>query len=91
MNKDQVEGNWKQMKGLLAQKWGKLTANDFDVARGNRTILAGSLQERYGLAREEAQTQIDEFFRHCRAEQEGKAEIATEGAPLDMKTLKIGM
>jgi uncharacterized protein YjbJ (UPF0337 family) len=63
MNWDQVEGKWKQLKGDLHKKWGKLTDDDFDVIKGNREKLAGKIQERYGIAKDQAQKQIDEFER----------------------------
>ncbi|BDC49576.1 CsbD family protein [Bryobacterales bacterium F-183] len=61
MNWDQVEGNWKQLKGAAKAKWGKLTDDDFTVAEGNIEAFAGRLQERYGISKEEAQKQFDEF------------------------------
>ena len=54
MNKDQVEGNWKQLKGKVKEQWGKLTDNDLTVVEGNMDQLAGRVQERYGVQREEA-------------------------------------
>ena len=48
MNWDQVKGNWKQTKGEVQKQWGKLTNDDLDVVEGERTKLAGRLQERYG-------------------------------------------
>lgn len=62
MNWDQIEGNWKQWKGKLRQQWGKLTDDDLDVMRGGREQFTGKLQERYGIAREEAKKQIDNFL-----------------------------
>ena len=62
MNWDQVEGQWKQVKGKLKEKWGKLTDDDLDVMASNRDKLVGKLQERYGLAKERAQSSIDEFI-----------------------------
>jgi uncharacterized protein YjbJ (UPF0337 family) len=59
MNWDRVEGNWKQFKGQVKEQWGKLTDDDFDKAAGRRDQLAGRIQERYGLARDEADRQID--------------------------------
>ena len=59
MNWDQVEGKWKQMKGAVKQKWGRLTDDDLDVIDGRRDKLIGKIQERYGIAREEAQKQVD--------------------------------
>lgn len=62
MNWDRVEGNWKQFKGQIQQQWGKLTDDDLDQMKGTQTELAGRLQERYGIAREEAEKQIDDWL-----------------------------
>ncbi|HEV3279601.1 MAG TPA: CsbD family protein [Terriglobia bacterium] len=61
MNWDQVEGKWKQVKGSAKEKWGKLTDDDLDVIAGKRDKLLGKLQERYGVAKEDAQRQVDEW------------------------------
>lgn len=61
MNKDTFEGNWKQLKGLAKQKWGKLTDDDLDVIAGKRDQLAGRLQEHYGMAKEAAEKQVSAF------------------------------
>lgn len=61
MNKDTIEGNWKQLKGKVQQQWGKLTDDDLDVIEGNRKELAGKIQERYGISRDEAEKQLDEW------------------------------
>ena len=58
MNRDIIEGNWKQLKGKAQQQWGKLTDDDFDVIAGKREQLAGKIQERYGVARDEAEKQV---------------------------------
>lgn len=58
---DQLEGKWKQLKGDIRVKWGKLTDDDLEQIAGNRDKLAGKLQERYGIAKEEANRQIDEW------------------------------
>ena len=63
MNSDQMAGKWKQMKGAVKTKWGKLTDDDLDVINGQTDQLVGRIQERYGIAREEAQRQVDEFSR----------------------------
>ena len=61
MNKDQISGNWKQFKGKLLEKWGKLTNDDVDVVAGKRDQLVGKIQERYGVLREEAERQVKEW------------------------------
>ncbi|HEV2447518.1 MAG TPA: CsbD family protein [Candidatus Sulfopaludibacter sp.] len=70
MNWDQVEGRWKQLKGSIRQKWGKLTDDDLTMIAGSREKFVGKLQERYGLAREEAQRQADEWSRALHEEHE---------------------
>jgi uncharacterized protein YjbJ (UPF0337 family) len=59
MNWDQVQGKWKQMKGSVKEKFGKLTDDDLQMIEGNRDKFVGKLQERYGIAREEAQRRVD--------------------------------
>lgn len=63
MNWDQVEGNWKQMKGAAKEKWGKLTEDDLEVISGQQDQLIGKLQERYGIVREEAKKRADEWIK----------------------------
>ncbi len=59
MNWDRIEGNWKQITGKAKVQWGKLTDDDLDVIAGRRDQLSGKLQERYGIAKDEAEKQID--------------------------------
>ncbi len=63
MNWDQVQGQWKQFKGKVKEKWGKLTDDDLTAIEGRRDQLAGKLQERYGYGREQAQREVDDFAR----------------------------
>ena len=55
MNWDRIEGNWKQVTGKAKEQWGKLTDDDLDVVAGRRDQLSGKIQERYGVAKEEAE------------------------------------
>jgi uncharacterized protein YjbJ (UPF0337 family) len=61
MNHDTIAGQWKQVSGKIKQQWGKLTDDDMKVVEGNADMLAGRLQERYGIARDEAERQVREF------------------------------
>ena len=63
MNEDKIKGQWKQLTGKLKAKWGKLTDDDLQVAEGNRDYLAGKIQERYGIARADAEKPVTEFDR----------------------------
>jgi uncharacterized protein YjbJ (UPF0337 family) len=61
MNRDTITGQWKQISGKMKQQWGKLTEDDLKVIEGSADMLAGRLQERYGIARDEAARQVREF------------------------------
>jgi len=61
MNWDRIEGNWREFKGKAKQQWGKLTDDDLDIVNGKREELAGKIQNRYGIAKDEALRQIDEW------------------------------
>lgn len=58
MNWEQAKGQWMQMKGAVRKQWGKLTDDDLDVIHGERERLVGKIQERYGIAKEEAERQV---------------------------------
>lgn len=61
MNKDQAAGGWKEIKGKIKQQWGKLTDDDLTVLEGTSDELSGRIQKRYGIAKEEAQKQVESF------------------------------
>mgnify|MGYP001414952281 CR=1 FL=1 len=63
MNWDQIEGKWTQFKGKAKEQWGELTNDDLDVVAGKRDQLAGKIQEKYGIAKEEAERQLDDWSR----------------------------
>ncbi len=62
VNWDVIKGKWNQFKGDARIQWGKLTDDDWDQVAGNRDKLVGTLQERYGWKREEAEQKVDRFF-----------------------------
>ncbi len=59
MNTDIASGKWKQLKGAVKQKWGDLTDDEIDQVDGSADRFAGLMQERYGLAREQAEKEFD--------------------------------
>lgn len=61
MNWDRIEGDWKQFKGKVKEKWGKLTDDDLDVIAGKRDQLSGKLQKSYGVSKDEAEKQISDW------------------------------
>jgi len=63
MNWDVVQGKWKQVKGSVQEKWGELTNDELDQIDSNKDRLAGKLQEKYGWSKDEADREIDNYFR----------------------------
>jgi len=61
MNRDRIEGNWKQVKGRIREQWGKLTDDHLNVIDGRRDRLLGQIQETYGIAKDEAEQQLQSW------------------------------
>jgi len=77
MNKDVLEGKWKQIRGEAKAWWGKLTDDDLDRAAGKFEVLAGIIQEKYGYTREQAAEEIDKRV----TEYEAKLKMSTHPTP----------
>jgi uncharacterized protein YjbJ (UPF0337 family) len=63
MNWNQIEGQWKQVKGKAKAKWGKLTDDEIDVIEGKRDQLVGKIQQRYGIAKDQAEREVDDWMK----------------------------
>jgi len=61
INWDEIAGKWKQLGGEAKKQWGKLTDDELTEINGDREILSGKIQEKYGIAKEHADTQIDKW------------------------------
>lgn len=66
MNTDIIKGKWKQLNGKIKAQWGDLTDDDLTIAEGNREYLTGKVQERYGVTRDIAQKQVEDFEKNIR-------------------------
>jgi uncharacterized protein YjbJ (UPF0337 family) len=64
MNRDTIEGGWKQFTGKLKTQWGRLTGHQLDVIDGNRIEVSGNIQEGYGIIRDAAEQQIERLNEH---------------------------
>jgi uncharacterized protein YjbJ (UPF0337 family) len=62
MNSDIVEGKWKQMKGSIQTKWGKITDDEFEQIKGNRERLVGIVQEKYGYEKDRVRKEVDDYL-----------------------------
>jgi uncharacterized protein YjbJ (UPF0337 family) len=81
MNWDRIQGNWKQAIGKAKEQWGKLTDDDLDVVAGRRDQLAGKIQERYGVAKDEAERQLAEWQRKASDSWFTKGKKGTDEVP----------
>lgn len=64
MNEDILKGKWKQLKGSIKDRWGKLTDDEIDQIEGDSEKLAGKIQEKYGKSKEEAKEEVEEYKRN---------------------------
>ena len=78
MNKDILEGQWKQIKGEAQAWWGKLTDNDLDRAAGRFDMLVGILQEKYGYTRQQAADEVDKRVTDYEADMKDKFDTASK-------------
>jgi uncharacterized protein YjbJ (UPF0337 family) len=79
MNWQQIEGKWDQLKGDVKTKWGKLTDDDVHMLGGKKDSLVGKIVERYGILKEEAETQVDEWIHKLDSSNDKKrAEVSQE-------------
>jgi uncharacterized protein YjbJ (UPF0337 family) len=62
MDWNRVEGNWKQTKGKIKEKWGQLTDDDLTQINGKRDQLEGLIQERYGIAKDRARKDVEDWL-----------------------------
>lgn len=61
MNWDIVKGKWKQLSGSAKSNWGELTDDDLQQVEGERERLVGKVQEKYGITRDKAEQQVDDW------------------------------
>jgi len=70
MNKDILEGNWKQLRGRVKIMWGRLTDDELDQIDGHRDRLVGIIQEKYGYTRQDAENSVNDFLNRFEEEVE---------------------
>jgi uncharacterized protein YjbJ (UPF0337 family) len=66
-NWDEIAGKWKQVGGEVKKQWGKLTDDELMEINGDREILTGKIQEKYGIAKEHADRQVDKWVDKLKA------------------------
>ncbi len=74
---NRIQGNWKQLSGSVRQEWGKLTHNDVEQIKGDVEVLAGKIQDRYGVTEAEARKQIEQWASKFHAQQTEQSDSNT--------------
>ena len=62
MNREQMAGNWRVMRGKVKEQWGRLTNDDLDVIQGKHDQLVGKIQQRYGKERDQVERDVDRWL-----------------------------
>ena len=62
-----IQADWKHFKALVGQRWARLSAADLDIIAGRRQILAGHIQQIYGISKDAAQMQLESWQGRQRA------------------------
>jgi len=75
---DRIQGNWKQLSGGVRHEWGKLTHNDVEQIKGDVEMLAGKIEERYGVTKAEARRQIAQWVSKVHAHQMDQSDGDTQ-------------
>ena len=81
---DRIAGNWTQWRGRVRERWGKLTDDQLDVVNGRRDQLSGRIQEVYGLSKEEADRQLNNWQRNLAVEYD-EADLVIDEDEQDMQ------
>ena len=68
MNNDILKGKWNEFKGKLREQWGELTDDDVAEIDGNREQLLGKLQQRYGMQKERATEEVNDWIEYLNRE-----------------------
>jgi uncharacterized protein YjbJ (UPF0337 family) len=61
-NAEVLEGQWKQLRGKVKQRWAALTDDDLLTIEGSFDVLVALLQEKYGYARWRAEEEVEQFL-----------------------------
>lgn len=72
INSDIMKGKWHQWKGRVKEKWGELTDDQLTRVDGQHEILVGEIQETYGVTKEEAKSQVNDWLSSQQDDDGGK-------------------
>lgn len=75
MGDDILKGQWKQLKGSIKEKWGKITDNELDQINGQAEQLVGRLQEKYGYSKKQAEENLNQFLKGLKKEEKMESQV----------------
>ena len=90
MDWNRVEGNWKQLRGGVKERWGRLTDDDLTAIAGRRDELEGKIQERYRYTKDRIRKEIDDWRRSVESNvraSEGDLSTELEAIRADIESL----
>jgi uncharacterized protein YjbJ (UPF0337 family) len=76
--KQQVLGNWNQLKGMIKQKWGQLTDDELQEVEGNFDELVGLIQQKSGRSRQEIERMVTQLSEEASGRLARAADTARE-------------
>jgi uncharacterized protein YjbJ (UPF0337 family) len=89
MNWEQIEGKWKETKGSVREQWGKLTDQDLEVIAGKKDRLLGKLQQAYGMGKEKASENVDQWLAGYGKASEASSKTIKESVPMEKNVKKL--
>jgi uncharacterized protein YjbJ (UPF0337 family) len=88
MNDSIISGKWKEIKGEVMKTWGELTSDEVERTKGNAKSLIGLLEQKFGMAREEAKKKIDELYHRHEVQGETEKESFSDKVNSKIDTAK---
>lgn len=80
VTRQQLEGQWNQVKGRLKERWGQLTDDELDQVEGNARQLVGAIQQKTGESRQAIEDFLEEVLAEGASTISKMAESAREYA-----------
>lgn len=90
MNESMVSGKWNEIKGEIQKTWGKITGDELEQTKGDAKAISGLLEQRYGIAKDEASTKLSGIFnKYSDKIDEGKDKLRQSNEDAAAKATKM--
>lgn len=88
MNEQMIKGKWKEIKGEIQKTWGKITGDEIEQTQGNMKSISGLIQQKYGMAKDEASQKLDDLVGRFGSQAEETKETLAEKANRKSEEIK---